>query len=144
MIEEAHHLFPGEAQCVQLVQDTEGSGHDATCPNTSHLTESCVTDSPRHTCQSDPKFCDCPSPKAPVLLSNDVLQPLNTSCANRNLPYVFEGGAQLGRQVHKDICMHSSAMATSDISCKGCEFDYWEIVAPAMQGEANALLHLCM
>ncbi|MPC42494.1 hypothetical protein E2C01_036116 [Portunus trituberculatus] len=24
-------------------------------------------------------------------------------------------------------------MATRDISCKGCEFDYWEIIAPAMQ-----------
>ncbi|MPC20666.1 hypothetical protein E2C01_013620 [Portunus trituberculatus] len=24
-------------------------------------------------------------------------------------------------------------MATSDISSKGCEFDYWEIIAPAMQ-----------
>ncbi|MPC73485.1 hypothetical protein E2C01_067817 [Portunus trituberculatus] len=25
-------------------------------------------------------------------------------------------------------------MATSDISCKGCEFDYLEIIAPEMQG----------
>ncbi|MPC43437.1 hypothetical protein E2C01_037085 [Portunus trituberculatus] len=43
------------------------------------------------------------------------------------------GGAQLGRQVHEDICVRSSAMATRDITCKGCEFDYWEIIAPAMQ-----------
>ncbi|MPC39407.1 hypothetical protein E2C01_032942 [Portunus trituberculatus] len=53
-----------------------------------------------------------------VLLSNDVPPPLNTtSCANGNFLYVFVGGAQLGRQVHKDICVHSSAMATVDISC---------------------------
>ncbi|MPC67986.1 hypothetical protein E2C01_062175 [Portunus trituberculatus] len=67
-------------------------------------------------------------------MSNDVPPPLNTTnCANGNLLYVFVGGAQLGRQVHRDICVRSSAMATSDISCKGCKFDYWEIIAPAMQ-----------
>ncbi|MPC98463.1 hypothetical protein E2C01_093834 [Portunus trituberculatus] len=60
--------------------------------------------------------------------------PLNTTtCANGNLPYVLVGLAQLGRQVHRDICVRSSAMSTSDISCKGCEFAYWEIIAPAMQ-----------
>ncbi|MPC10962.1 hypothetical protein E2C01_003608 [Portunus trituberculatus] len=70
----------------------------------------------------------------PLLLSNDVPPPLNTtSCANGNLLYVFVGGAQLGRQVHRDICVRSSAMATSDINCKVCEFDYWEIIASAMQ-----------
>ncbi|MPC37102.1 hypothetical protein E2C01_030576 [Portunus trituberculatus] len=42
-------------------------------------------------------------------------------------------GAQLGRQVHRGICVRSSVMATSDISCKGCEFDYWEIITPEMQ-----------
>ncbi|MPC37136.1 hypothetical protein E2C01_030610 [Portunus trituberculatus] len=31
------------------------------------------------------------------------------------------GGSQLGRQVHKDIYVHSSAMATTDISCKCCD-----------------------
>ncbi|MPC29956.1 hypothetical protein E2C01_023210 [Portunus trituberculatus] len=50
------------------------------------------------------------------VLSNDVPLPLNTtSCANGNLLYVFVGRAQLGRQVHKDICVRSSEMATNDI-----------------------------
>ncbi|MPC40729.1 hypothetical protein E2C01_034294 [Portunus trituberculatus] len=76
----------------------------------------------------------------PVLLSNDVPPPLNTtSCANGNLLQVFVGGAQLGRQVHKDICVISSVMATSDISCKGCEYDYWEIIAPAVPVEDSEL-----
>ncbi|MPC18826.1 hypothetical protein E2C01_011720 [Portunus trituberculatus] len=44
-----------------------------------------------------------------VLLSNDVPPPLNTtSCANENLLYVFVGGAQLGRQVHRDLCAQFS------------------------------------
>ncbi|MPC50254.1 G patch domain-containing protein 4 [Portunus trituberculatus] len=62
-----------------------------------------------------------------------------TSCANGNLLYVFVGRAQLGRQVHRDICVLSSAMATIDISCKGCEFDYWEIIAPAVPVEYSEL-----
>ncbi|MPC90299.1 hypothetical protein E2C01_085276 [Portunus trituberculatus] len=72
-----------------------------------------------------------------VLLSNDVPPPLNTtSCANGNSLY---GRAQLGRQVHKDICVCNPAMATIDISCKGCEFDYWEIIAPAFPVEDSEL-----
>ncbi|MPD01648.1 hypothetical protein E2C01_097185 [Portunus trituberculatus] len=62
-----------------------------------------------------------------VLLSNDVQPPLNAmTCANGNLLNVFVGRAQLGRQVHRDICVLSSTMSTIDISCKSCEFDYWE------------------
>ncbi|MPC44395.1 hypothetical protein E2C01_038069 [Portunus trituberculatus] len=38
-----------------------------------------------------------------------------------------------------DICVRSSAMATIDISCKGCEFDYWEIIAPAIPVEYREL-----
>ncbi|MPC83464.1 hypothetical protein E2C01_078175 [Portunus trituberculatus] len=49
-------------------------------------------------------------------MSNDVPPTLNTtSCANGNLLYVFLGRAQLGRQVHKDICVLSSAMVIIDI-----------------------------
>ncbi|MPC18098.1 hypothetical protein E2C01_010973 [Portunus trituberculatus] len=72
--------------------------------------------------------------------SNDVPPPLNTtSCANGNFLHVFVGGAQLGRHVHRDIRVCSSAMATSNISCKDCEFDYWEIIAPAMQTAAEQM-----
>ncbi|MPC40527.1 hypothetical protein E2C01_034089 [Portunus trituberculatus] len=49
------------------------------------------------------------------------------------------GGAQLGRQVHKDICVDSLAMATVDISCKCCEFNYWEIIAHAVPVEDSEL-----
>ncbi|MPC21033.1 hypothetical protein E2C01_014006 [Portunus trituberculatus] len=52
-----------------------------------------------------------------VLLSNDMPPPLNTtSCANGNLLHVFVDRAQLGRQVHREICVRNSAMATSDTS----------------------------
>ncbi|MPC10986.1 hypothetical protein E2C01_003636 [Portunus trituberculatus] len=48
-------------------------------------------------------------------------------------------GAQLGRQVHRDICVCSSAMATIDISYKGCEYDYREIIAPAVLVEDSRI-----
>ncbi|MPC42861.1 hypothetical protein E2C01_036492 [Portunus trituberculatus] len=81
-----------------------------------------------------------PRVTATVLLFNDVPPPLNTtSCTNGNLLYVFIGGAQLGRQLHRDICVCSSAMATIDISCKGCEFDDWKIIAPAVPMEDSEL-----
>ena len=40
----------------------------------------------------------------------------------------------MGRQVLRDISLLSSAagtsaMATVDITCKGCEYDYWELIA---------------
>ncbi|MPC21777.1 hypothetical protein E2C01_014773 [Portunus trituberculatus] len=46
-----------------------------------------------------------PCENSGVLLSNDMPPPLNSmSCANGNLLYVFIGGAQLGRQVHRHLC----------------------------------------
>ena len=61
-------------------------------------------------------------------LSNDVPPPFN-SCANEKLLYVLGGGAQVGRQVRRDISVLSSAMATIEITCQGCELDYWEVIA---------------
>ncbi|MPD03470.1 hypothetical protein E2C01_099110 [Portunus trituberculatus] len=70
----------------------------------------------------------------------DVPPPLKTtSCVNGNLLYVFIRGAQLGRQVHRDICLRSSAVATIDISCNVCKFDYWEIITPAVPVEYSEI-----
>lgn len=34
---QSHQLFPGQLKSKQFVKKTEGSGHDATGPNSSHL-----------------------------------------------------------------------------------------------------------
>lgn len=34
---ESHQLFPGQFKSKQFVKETEGSGHDTTSPNSSHL-----------------------------------------------------------------------------------------------------------
>ncbi|MPC66162.1 hypothetical protein E2C01_060308 [Portunus trituberculatus] len=57
-----------------------------------------------------------------------------TRCTDGNLLM-----AQVGRQVHRDIILLSSAMASIDICCQGCEFDYWEIIALAFPVEDSEL-----
>ena len=38
-------------------------------------------------------------------------------------------GMCCGRQVRRDISVLSFAMATIEITCQGCELDYWEVIA---------------
>ena len=35
---------------------------------------------------------------------------------------------QLDKKVHRDICVFSSAMATIEITCEDCKFDYWKAI----------------
>ena len=63
-------------------------------------------------------------------LSNDVPPPFNsTSYANEKLLYVIVGGAQVGRQVRRDISVLSFVIATIEITCQGCELEYWKVIA---------------
>ncbi|MPC85998.1 hypothetical protein E2C01_080810 [Portunus trituberculatus] len=51
------------------------------------------------------------------------------------------GHSWADRCTETSVCVLSSAMVTINIGCKGCELDYWEIIAPAVPVEDDELDH---
>ncbi|MPC66725.1 hypothetical protein E2C01_060877 [Portunus trituberculatus] len=72
----------------------------------------------------------CGEPRSSTTLGNEQLTDLHL--------FIAETGHSWAGRCMK-TCVHSSAMATSDISCRGCKFDYWEIIAPAVPVEDSEL-----
>ena len=68
------------------------------------------------------------------LLSNDLPSPLNTtSCTNGNLLYIFSDRAQLGKQVYRDTCMLSLAIAIIEITCESCNLSTEKLLQNFLQ-----------